>query len=187
MIRMLRRFWKELWRDEFGEAAQGCINKILNEMIVTTGVVIGRFQVPHLHEGHHHLISRAIEKNDKVVILIGCQKGLDKKNPLPYHVRRDMIKELYPGVIIHPLYDCNSDERWSETVDMVLGGLENPRLYGSRDSFVECYKGIIPYEHVEDIEGKSGTALREVVKIVNSEDFRRGMIWASKLRDSEKD
>ena len=46
------------------------------------GVIVGRFQVPILHEGHMSLINRAVSECDRVLIVIGTTDAIyTKRNP----------------------------------------------------------------------------------------------------------
>lgn len=35
------------------------------------GVVVGRFQVPDIHEGHHSLLEYVLSKHNKVCLVLG--------------------------------------------------------------------------------------------------------------------
>lgn len=48
-------------------------------------VIIGRFQTPHLHEGHKRLLEEAKRLSSDVLILIGVSAAVGTdKNPLDY-------------------------------------------------------------------------------------------------------
>lgn len=130
------------------------------------GVVIGRFQVPFLHEGHKHLIDSAIRECGVVLIIIGVAKTIDENNPLNYGTRYEIIRDEYPDVFISAITDRESDEEWSIEVDKIAKRfqLDNPHLYGSRKSFIDNYKGILPYVAVPEIPGVSGTKIREELR-----------------------
>jgi bifunctional NMN adenylyltransferase/nudix hydrolase len=132
-----------------------------------TGVIVGRFQIPYLHEGHKKLIDTAIAENDLVFILIGHKVGdqLDERNPYTFGERHKMIAETYPKVLIGNLEDCpNDDEAWSRKLDRILDDVLNPTLYGSRDSFYKHYKGIVKYREIEEVPDVSATKIREQLK-----------------------
>lgn len=129
---------------------------------MTTGVIIGRFQVPYLHLGHIHLITTALMENEEVVILLGynTSKKPDNRNPYSVSERKMMIRKLFPHIQIYPLIDRSSDEEWSNDIDGICDILVNPILYHSRDSFKDSYKGIYPLKEVPELPGYSGTKLR---------------------------
>lgn len=83
------------------------------------GVFIGRFQP--LHIGHEHVIRQALEKVDKLIILVGSANiARNPKNPFTYEERRQMIASAFPyeivqekRIIIAPLDDhYYSDTAW---------------------------------------------------------------------------
>ena len=104
------------------------------------GVIIARFQVHKLHEGHINLIDKVIENHKKVIVFLGVPViGNTKSNPLDYASREAMIKEIYPNVIVLPLKDQRCNEKWSRELDnqiQVPFGELTAILYGSRDSFI---------------------------------------------------
>jgi cytidyltransferase-like protein len=55
------------------------------------GVMLARFQPVHL--GHISLIEKACSENDKVLILVGSIDKLNERNPIPWDIRVEMLKE----------------------------------------------------------------------------------------------
>ena len=56
------------------------------------GVFLSRMQP--LHIGHLGIIEKALEENEKVIILIGSKNKKDTiRNPLDVHLRREILKE----------------------------------------------------------------------------------------------
>lgn len=53
------------------------------------GVILARFQP--IHNGHLALIEKACNENDKVLVLIGSIDKMNKRNPIPWTIRRDMV------------------------------------------------------------------------------------------------
>jgi bifunctional NMN adenylyltransferase/nudix hydrolase len=150
------------------------------------GVIIARFQVHVLHEGHIKLIDMVCSNHKKVIIFLGIpQVGGTKSNPLDFASRKAMIQEKYPDVVILPHKDQRTDQKWSDNLDaeirMPFGSKITALLYGSRDSFIPHYKGKFPtVELVTDVF-YSGTEIRKQVskEILNSSDFRAGVIHAT--------
>lgn len=151
------------------------------------GVVIGRFQVADLHEGHRYLINEAFRHHRKVIILIGCAPILGTKyDPLDYPTRERMLRAAYPDALILPIHDQLDDKEWSKSVDKTIRGvvpnLTGASLYGGRDSFKEHYFGEF---HAVDVESnvryQSGRDQREDIgKVVRStSDFRAGIIYST--------
>ena len=104
------------------------------------GVVIGRFQSPELHTGHHHLITYARERHSELMIIIGSPRGYPTaRNPLSFAIRRAMVLQDYPEASVVELHDNPSDAEWSIRVDALISALypgAKAILYGSRDSFI---------------------------------------------------
>ncbi len=153
----------------------------------TVGVVIGRFQVPVLHEGHRYLIDEASDVGKReIVVFIGVHPIPNSlEHPLDFRMRADMILSKYPKAIVLPLFDSPSDDKWSEQIDQTLRQVLPYRkfmLYGGRDSFIPHYKGVYPTVELEKFQGDSGTEIRNSITTVNSEDFRKGLIYAAKTR-----
>lgn len=152
-----------------------------------TSVVIGRFQINNLHNGHQRTINEArsvlSDKGDQLVILIGVSPiWYRDRNPLSYEIRKKMIEEYHYGAIILPLYDNPSDKIWSQNLDEVLKQFPNPTLFGSRDSFIPHYSGIYPTKEVKEVWKIAASTKRASMKKLNqwgnNSAFRRGVIHA---------
>lgn len=157
--------------------------------MLDVGVVIGRFQVPKLTEGHRAVISGAL-RHARTVILIGLCEEVNDRNPLDFYVRRNMISADYPNTIIMPLPDVPGDDKnWAKSVDQsiryLFGKEVSVTFYGGRDSFWSAYEphgAHKNFHHVYQVaaEAWSGTTDREAVKAgfnLDNEDFRRGVIY----------
>lgn len=153
----------------------------------TVGVVVGRFQVPSLHNGHFHLLNKVVSENDELLVFLGTvDANPTPEDPLPWEVRAAMIKQAYPKAHCFPLLDCPSDVLWSAHLDSTISTLfwkHKITLYGSRDSFIPHYSGSFPVVEVEPIESFSGTEVRLAsFEFPINEDFRRGLIFAQTNR-----
>ena len=131
------------------------------------GVVVGRFQVPMLHEGHRHVIDTTFAQSDHVIIGIGDTGGHPTpRNPLTYEARRAMVHEAYPDATIVMIRDQWNAAVWSQLLDRIIvahGGAraESIKLFGSRDSFLAHYMGRYPTTFVEAKSSPSGTEIRQ--------------------------
>ena len=149
------------------------------------GVIIARFQVADLHEAHRTLISDVKATHPQVIILLGVPPIFDRENPLSYAMRETMVRELYPDVVVAPLWDHPSNEEWSRDLDTQLAGLlgtnQTACLYGGRESFIPLYSGSYPTRELKQNHWVSGSYLREQLKnhTVDSAEARRAVIWAS--------
>lgn len=153
------------------------------------GVVIGRFQVADLHEGHRYLINEAFRYHKRVIILIGCPPILGTKyDPLDYATRERMLRAAYPDATILPIHDCLDDNEWSKNVDKTIRGVvpnassDTTKLYGGRDSFLAHYHGDFAASGIDSpVKYLSGRDQREDIgKVVRSSaDFRAGIIYST--------
>lgn len=55
-----------------------------------TGVILARFQP--IHNGHIELIRQAVSENSQVLILIGSADKLNERNPIPWNIRYELVK-----------------------------------------------------------------------------------------------
>jgi len=147
------------------------------------GVIIGRFQTNSLHEAHLEFINHVLSNHKKVIILLGISRIQNtKRNPLDFASRKAMIQMEFPNVVILPIRDNRSDERWAQEVDqmiMVPFGEKKTLIYGSRDSFIPHYSGRHSVVELGAVGNHNATNLRESVakETLNSSDFRAGIIY----------
>lgn len=148
------------------------------------GVVVGKFQVPELHDGHRFLIQHALQ-HQRSLVVIGCHPfHCSKDHPLDYAAREAMIRANYPSVRTVPLTDMRLDSEWSKALDALIAPNATTGdvvLYGSRDSFIPYYSGRYKVQEIEPMTDHSGTALRDSIAHVtlDTPDFRQGMIAGS--------
>jgi len=152
------------------------------------GVIIGRFQVPDLHEGHRDLIDTVRKKHKKVLMFICSTRGVrnTRRNPMDYYTRMKMVQEHYPDMAFASLWDIpNDDHAWSKTVDVKIqetfGDHVTAVLYGSRDAFIPHYFGNFPVVELADSFDISGTQARAAVsdEVRQSSTWRKGIIYAA--------
>jgi bifunctional NMN adenylyltransferase/nudix hydrolase len=152
---------------------------------IEIGVIIGRFQTNTLHEGHLNLISHVLSNHKKTIILLGVSRIQNtKKNPLDFASRKAMIQKLYPSVVILPIMDQRSNEKWSQDVDNAISlpfGEKKAIIYGSRDSFIPFYSGKNHVIELESSQDHNATNIRaEVAKeVLDSSEFRAGVIYST--------
>lgn len=154
------------------------------------GVIVGRFQVHALHQGHRDLIEFVSERHDKVLIVLGCSVlWSTKNNPLDRGARSQMILAEFPNVHLAYIKDHPDDRVWSQHLDGIVsdhtGPAQNAVLYGSRDSFVDRYHGKLPTQVLESDVVMSGSEVRKMVGTSatrQSEDFRAGVVYATQQR-----
>lgn len=159
------------------------------------GIIIGRFQVPELHQGHKYLIQSTINNFDDTVIFIGETKDkiLTAHDPLPFEARKRVIIESFPEFRkIYPLPDLGDWQAWVKQLDTRIEMLRTLGLIsrdsdiyicGSRDSVPERYKefgGSFNTHIFPPLKNLSGT--KERMKYKNYEpswtlEERRLMTW----------
>lgn len=156
-------------------------------------VIVGRFQVHYLTAGHIDLINKVLDINENLLILLGTSPTrCTGDNPLTFEMREQMIRRAFPTsqIIIKQLNDVGSDIKWSAQLDnivcetLIQVGLAGATLYGSRDSFIQYYKGDFNTQELPHRFTESGTALRQAVSKTESfsEDFRAGIIYAANYK-----
>ncbi len=157
----------------------------LKETKYDVGVIMGRFQVPYLHEAHVNLIQSVIDRHTKVIIFLGVPPTvLTRNNPLDFEMRKQMILTRFPEVNVLLQNDNVSNAAWSKALDNQITCLvthnQSVVLYGGRDSFKPHYQGKFPVLEFENEGMISGTVVRKEasVKAINSPDFRAGVIWS---------
>lgn len=154
------------------------------------GVIISRMQVPVLTEAHKALINTALERHNRILILLGCTGAvIDEKNPYPYEFRKQMIEQSFPNskITFAPLPDVKGqDVLWVKLVDYMvetqLNKNEDAVLYGGRDSFIPLYiNGKYACVELSAVENDSGTKLRsEAIKDVPkyTPEVANAILWA---------
>jgi bifunctional NMN adenylyltransferase/nudix hydrolase len=96
------------------------------------GVFIGRFQPMHI--GHAHVISEALSKVDRLIVLVGsANKARDPKNPFTYEERRSLISNAFAyehalgRLEVLPLDDYPySDADWLQKVENLISSCSKP-------------------------------------------------------------
>ena len=159
-------------------------------MSTILGVVVGRFQVPDLHRGHRYLVETAMSRSDRILLVLGSTGGFpDRRNPLSFAMRGEMIRAIFPNAGIAELLDTGCNEAWSAALDALIARYreKNERviLFSSRDGFASAYTGEYPVEEIPPVEAPSGTDVRadsEFLRRRDPEVFRAGVIAAQDLR-----
>jgi bifunctional NMN adenylyltransferase/nudix hydrolase len=153
------------------------------EDISTVGVIIARVQTPYLHAGHIALFDHVSNKHPNVIVFLGIPRIQNtKRNPLDFSTRKEMIQRYYPNLIILPLEDNRSDDKWSTNVDSNIRAIfpdKSVIIYGSRDSFIPHYHGKYVVEEFPIVGQHNATDIRITAaeQVIPSEDFRAGVIY----------
>lgn len=76
------------------------------------GVILARFQP--IHNGHLELIKKASSENDEVLLFLGSIDKLNVRNPIPWRIRYDLVKEAIANINKHiqiiPLPDLTDEK-----------------------------------------------------------------------------
>ena len=143
------------------------------------GVVVGRFQVPHLHAGHYQLLRQAASQSKALLVLVGDRAGMapTPSNPIPAELRVSHVTEVLDGIVealpepinfkVAVIRDYPSDHDWSDNVDAhiedAFPGMA-PVMYHSRDSFREYYHGKYQtFIEINEVGTQSGTSYRSTL------------------------
>lgn len=155
-------------------------------LLQDVGCIVARFQVDELHEAHKQLVDFVASRHEKVIILLGVSPLPNtRNNPLPFEARRQMLLEDFPNVTVSFVKNHISDEIWSKNLDQVIQDhltlAQTAVLYGSRDSFISHYKGVLPTLELETDLYVSGSEVRTKISkgATFNKDWRRGAIWAA--------
>ena len=147
------------------------------------GIIVARFQTPFLHDGHKEILETVRSNHPRVVIFLGNSFiKYTVNNPFDFAIRKAMIEESYKDVEILYIDDVGDNELWSKNLDRqiqkLLGANLHAVLYGSRDSFINGYKG--KYPTIELIPSKfiSASEIRREagIRAKHTLDFRLGMV-----------
>lgn len=150
------------------------------------GVVLGRFQVASLHDGHVALLTAVSARCRQLVVLIGVSPAqFNLRDPLPFVCREAAVRSAFPEAIVLPVEDQSSDAYWSERVDAALATLGSDiTIFGGRDNSLAKYSGRWPTETLADVghPDVAGEHDRAAEYIRRSPLFRAGMVYAAKIR-----
>lgn len=155
----------------------------------SVGIIVGRFQVPELHDGHLELFRAVRSLHDKIVVFVGLSptRNASRRHPLDFETRRRMIQSKFPEFHVAPLLDKRTDQEWSNSLDSAISSVTDwgdVVLYGSRDSFVPHYHGRFSPKELFLQHKASGTEIRDSLTntIKESYDFRAGIIYSAQNR-----
>lgn len=149
------------------------------------GVIIARLQTPYLHDGHIGLFDHVTDKHSNVIVFLGIAKIQNtNRNPLDFSTRKAMVQGCYPNVIVLPMNDDRSDEKWSANIDASIRTIfpeSQAIIYGSRDSFIPHYHGGNHVEEYPAVGEHNATELRTDASktVIGSDDFRAGVIYGT--------
>lgn len=149
------------------------------------GVIRGRFQVPELHEGHRFLFSYVLQRHQDVLVILSDPYISNSADALSFAMQKMMIESTYPGRKLR-FAECSripsSRLMRSKVLDDVIEREFPGRraiIYGSRESIVHSYDGRFEKHETPTIFSGSGTEIRKAIEIVDSVEFRMGVIYSA--------
>lgn len=152
-------------------------------------VIVGRFQVAELTQGHLDLFRKVIDDDyGSILLVLGLSPTkCTQRNPLDFESRRLMFEEEFPGKLtIQYLRDEASDSVWSVNLDRIIDDIRGNRdvvLIGSRDCFYDCYDGCYKNNFIEYVPKvyTSGSEQRKSLskQIKSNKYWRAGCIYAT--------
>ena len=106
---------------------------------MTTGLIVGRFNPPHL--GHSHLIRSAAAQVDRLVVFVNTRPG----ELVPGHLRAQWLADLHPEATVvevaHDLDTNFADEAlWTRWIDLFRSRWPHesgPEIVFSSDGYVD--------------------------------------------------
>lgn len=167
--------------------------QIINEPPNGVGVIVGRFQVPFLHQAHKELLDSIQERHRRIVVFLGVSPvPSTRRDPLEFDSRRQMILSYMPQAIVLPISDRKHNDEWVRELDSRIRELfpfHSVTVYGGRDSFLDIYLkngGKYPAMQMHQSVYISGTQLRQdsFDMVKNSPEFRHGVIFATQYKYS---
>jgi len=113
-------------------------DRIVNVERHPTGLIIGRFNPPHL--GHSHMITSAAARTDRLVVFVNTRDG----ELVPGALRAGWLADLHPDVtVVHVAHDLPTDmsdpnlwERWMALLRSHWPHEVGPHAVFSSDAYV---------------------------------------------------
>lgn len=156
------------------------------EQNADVGVIVTRFQSPFLHKGHQEIIELVRNAHPRVIIVLGLSPlKCTANNPFDFGIRKAMVEEKYKDIEVLYLNDVGDNEIWSKNLDKLISQTIGPKLkavlYGSRDSFINSYKGNFPTIGLVPMKYISTSEIRRRIgiKAKPTQDFREGIVYAT--------
>jgi bifunctional NMN adenylyltransferase/nudix hydrolase len=155
------------------------------EQKAEVGIIVARFQSPFLHEGHQEILGIVRASHPRVIVFLGNSPlRFTMNNPYDFAIRKAMLEEQYKDIEVLYIDDVGDNELWSKNLDRqigkILGANLKAVLYGSRDSFINGYKGKYPTIELVPSKFISASEIRKEagIKAKHTLDFRLGIVHA---------
>lgn len=150
--------------------------------MVSTGIILGRFQVLELNDVHAKLIAGIQEKHQKVIVFLTSNPAPSDRHPLEWILRAEMFESQYgEAITVLEMPDLPDDRIWSQELDrrILEQRPEGPvTIYGSEENFVERYSGKYTTAVLEAIEDDFPEEM-PMAEVERMRDFRAGILYAT--------
>lgn len=160
----------------------------------SVGVLIGRFQIHTLTEGHKYLFAQVAGRCTRVLALLGVPPVIgQRRDPLEYSLRARMLQDYWadayrdgPELTVLPSIDCQTDEEWARRADQMIDAVAPntaATVFCGPDGCGPTYAKAGGRHTVEVIESIPGhhhaTVMRANLQPRHTEDFRAGVVYHS--------
>ena len=144
------------------------------------GVIIGRFQTLKLQKKQIDFIQKLLDEHEEVIIFLNTTPvKLSKINPFDFTMRREMIKEIFPTIVIIPLADNPNQKVWNKEVDQKIKEIyptQKALLYVSKNLYEGEFDTIETGEITDLSENELSKEEADELKV--SANFRAGVAFA---------
>ena len=117
-------------------------------------IIVGRFMP--FHNGHEHLIRKALELSENTLVFLGSNGFIDYRHFIPAEdnsrIIKDSIGNLYPyqgNLHIESIYDSSEDRKWVMKLSMSINNyIAKNKLINPSICFLGSKKDILWYENL---------------------------------------
>jgi hypothetical protein len=134
------------------------------------GIMVGRFQPPT--SLHFQLIKSMLKQNDVTYVFIAGQKK-DSKNPIPFAIRKKVIKKLQGRLLIFPATTGFIPNLIKDSID--LKGVSKVTIYAGTDRAASYQRQFDDYWEHENIIAKVSELKRDPEKSVSGTKVRNAI------------
>ncbi|MBE0450376.1 MAG: adenylyltransferase/cytidyltransferase family protein [Clostridia bacterium] len=123
-----------------------------------TGLTIGKYAP--LHKGHQHIIEKALEEMDELIVIVYDAPKLTK---IPLEVRAGWIRKLYPGIRVIEANEVPNDVGYTEVIQKkhenyilsLVEGFKIAAFYSSESYGERMSKALSAENRIVDIDRKT--------------------------------
>lgn len=156
------------------------------------GIIVARYQVPHLPDEFKQKINEVKERHANVCVILGLSLLPSSiENPLNYGARKQMILQSYPDFEVGFIKDHKSDAQWVSNLDHIISthvdNGQSATIYGSRDKVIRTYEKYNGRFNCEEFECESVISYKEICKDILTrppycDKWRAGVVWSQRTQ-----